>query len=47
MMVIITDINNAITIIDFILAPTHIIRIGPNDTLGREFKIVKYGSITL
>ena len=28
------------------LAPTQIIKIGPSDTLGREFKIVKYGSIT-
>ena len=31
---------------EFMLAPTHIIRIGPSDTFGREFNIVRYGSNT-
>ena len=46
-MVIITDINKAIIIIDFIFAPKIIIIIGPRLTLGRLFITVKYGSITL
>ena len=46
-MVIITEINKAIKIIDFIPAPAHIIIIGPKATLGKLFKIVRYGSITL
>ena len=33
--------------IALILAPTQIIKIGPRDTLGREFRTVRYGSITL
>ena len=41
----ITDINNAIIMMDVIFAPNHIIIIGPNATLGKLFKIVKYGSI--
>ena len=32
--------------IEFIPAPAHIIIIGPNATLGKLFKTVKYGSIT-
>ena len=42
-----TEMSKAITIIEFMFAPTQIIKIGPNDTLGREFNIVKYGSSTL
>ena len=41
------EIIKLITIIEFILAPAHIIISGPNATLGREFNIVRYGSITL
>ncbi len=41
------DINKAIIIIDFIFAPLHIIKIGPNATFGRLFIMVKKGSITL
>ena len=37
-------IKIAINIIDFIFAPIHIIKRGPNETFGSEFKIVKYGS---
>ena len=40
-MVIITDTNIAITIIELILAPTHIISIGPSDTLGKELRTVR------
>ena len=47
MIVIIKEISKAITIIELILAPIQIIKIGPKDTLGRELIIVKYGSITL
>ena len=36
-----------IMIIDFIPAPAIIMIIGPNDTFGILFKIVKYGSIIL
>ena len=32
--------------IDFMFAPTQMIRMGPRDTLGRELKMVRYGSIT-
>ena len=32
---------------EFMLAPAQIIIIGPRATLGRLFKMVKYGSITL
>src|SRR5574344_542054 len=42
-----TEISRAITIIDLILAPAHIIISRPNDTLGKLLIIVKYGSITL
>ena len=45
MIAIITDISKAKMIIELTLAPTHIIIIGPNATLGRLFSIVKYGSI--
>ena len=41
-----TFINKAITIIDFVLAPNQMIKIGPRATFGREFKIVKNGSLT-
>ena len=44
---IIALIMRAIAIIEFILAPTHIIINGPRATLGKEFIIVKYGSIIL
>ena len=39
------DINKAISIIDFIFAPDHIMINGPKDTFGNEFIIVRYGSI--
>ena len=39
--------NKAMIIIELVLAPAIIIIIGPKDTLGRLFNIVKYGSITL
>ena len=39
-----TLIKIAIKTIDFILAPIHIIKSGPKDTLGSEFSIVMYGS---
>ena len=39
-MLIIRDIINAIKIIEFVLAPTHIMISGPNATFGREFIIV-------
>ena len=32
--------------IEFILAPAQIIISGPNATLGSEFNMVRYGSIT-
>ena len=38
--------SNAITIIDLVLAPAHIIMIGPKATFGKEFNIVKNGSNT-
>ena len=41
------DIKRAINIIEFWLAPAHIIMIGPKDTFGRLFNIVRYGSNTL
>lgn len=41
------EINKAMTIIDCIPAPTQIIKIGPRATLGKLFKTVRYGSITL
>ena len=44
---IIDEISSAINIIEFIFAPIHIIIIGPSATLGKLFKIVKYGSIIL
>ena len=47
MMVTINDINSAIIIMELLLAPIHIIRIGPSDTFGSELRMVKYGSITL
>ncbi len=31
---------------DFVFAPIQMINIGPNDTFGNEFSIVRYGSIT-
>ncbi len=34
-------------IIDLVLAPAIIMMIGPKETLGRLFNMVKYGSITL
>ena len=43
---IIVVIRRAINIIEFILAPIHIINIGPRATFGKLFKIVKYGSNT-
>jgi len=46
-MVIISDMNSAIIIIDFEEAPDMIIIIGPSDTFGILFSIVKYGSNTL
>lgn len=42
-----TFIKRAIVMIDFILAPNHIMMIGPNATLGNEFRIVRKGSSTL
>ena len=42
-----TLINKAMIIMDCILAPNHIIKIGPNATLGNEFNIVRKGSNTL
>ena len=47
MIVNISEINNDITIIDFIPAPNQIIIIGPSATFGRLFNNVKYGSIIL
>ena len=41
-----TLIKSAITIIEFVLAPAHIMMIGPNATFGKEFNIVKKGSKT-
>ena len=40
-------INIPIKIIELILAPTKIIINGPKATLGKELRIVKYGSIIL
>jgi hypothetical protein len=40
------EINNAIIMIDLTDAPNQIIINGPKATLGKEFKIVKYGSRT-
>ena len=37
----ITEMNRAIKIIDFVLAPHQIIIIGPKATLGKLFKIVR------
>ena len=37
----IVDIKRAIRIIEFWLAPAQIIIIGPNDTLGKLFNIVR------
>ena len=37
-------VSKAITIIDFWLAPVHIIIMGPSATLGSEFNIVRNGS---
>ena len=34
-------------IIELVLAPATIIIIGPRETLGRLFNIVRYGSMTL
>mgnify|MGYP004556749803 FL=1 len=36
-----TDINKAIKIIDLVFAPIQIIINGPSDILGKEFKTVK------
>ena len=47
MIVIIKEISNAIKMIEVIPAPAHIIIIGPSATLGKLFKIVRYGSNTL
>lgn len=47
MVVTITDIKSAMIIMDFKLAPDHIMIIGPRATLGRLFKMVRYGSRTL
>ena len=46
-MVMIIEINRAIIIIDLVPAPAIMIIIGPKETLGKLFNIVKYGSITL
>lgn len=46
-MVVNTEINIAINIIDFLLAPIQIIIKGPSATFGKAFIIVKYGSIIL
>ena len=46
-MVTITDISNAIIIIDLIFAPKKMIIIGPSAILGRLFNTVRYGSTTL
>ena len=43
-MVLNTDISIAISIIDFIPAPHHIIISGPSDTFGNELRTVRYGS---
>ena len=43
-MLTIIEISMAIVIIPLVLAPIHIIIIGPNATLGSEFNTVKYGS---
>lgn len=40
----IKDIISAITTIELVLAPNHIMIRGPRATLGRELIIVKYGS---
>ena len=47
MIVIITEINRAIIIIDLVPAPAIIIIIGPRATFGRLFNTVRYGSNTL
>lgn len=39
-----TDINRAIKIIDFVFAPIQIIINGPSDIFGSEFSTVRYGS---
>ena len=41
MIVIIVDISSAIIIMEFMLAPAHIIIIGPKDTFGRLLIIVR------
>ena len=43
-MVVNIDIKIAITIIEFVFAPTQMIKSGPSDTFGKEFRTVKYGS---
>ena len=49
MVIIVTikEIISAMTMIELVLAPTQMMMSGPRDTFGREFKMVKYGSITL
>ena len=42
-----TLINKLIKIIENVPAPNQIIIKGPRATLGREFNMVKYGSVTL
>ena len=42
----IVEIKSDINIIEFWLAPAHIIIIGPSATLGKLFNIVRYGSNT-
>lgn len=46
-MVMITDINRAIRMIDPVPAPAMMIIIGPNETFGRLFRTVRYGSSIL
>ena len=46
-MLIIKEIIRAITIIESIPVPHHIIINGPSATLGNEFNTVKYGSTIL
>lgn len=41
-----TFMRRDIVIMAFAFAPTHMIMIGPNATFGKEFSMVKKGSIT-
>ena len=40
------DISRAMMMIELVDAPTQMMISGPKATLGSEFRIVKYGSVT-